>query len=381
MLFELPNEILNCINTLENRGFEAFCVGGSVRDLIMGKKPHDYDVTTNATPKEVASLFPNTVPTGIIHGTITVIIDKMPIEVTTYRSDIGYSDSRRPDSVNFLSSVDGDLKRRDFTVNAICYNPKIGIYDPLLGETDIKNKILRTVGEPSLRFSEDALRIMRTFRFSATLDFNIEDNTLKEALKLSHLLKNISVERIFSELKKGFLSNHPEKLSPIIMCKALNFLGFDAHEVPSSLALLPQDFALRFAKYCEMSNADAKKILINLKSDNQTKRDTEKYLKMFSMPKNSRADIKRVLNLGGLKLSENLITAYDLLNKTDYTSVLEDILVSREPYCIKMLAVDGNDLLKQGVLPANIGETLNALLEKVIENPELNSTEVLNQIK
>ena len=183
MELNLPKYVKDSLITIENAGFEAWCVGGAVRDLIIGLDPSDYDITTNAEPEVIMSIFPKTVSTGIKHGTVTVVTPNGNIEVTTYRTEGLYSDHRSPDDVNFVKSVDDDLKRRDFTVNAILYNPKKGIYDPQNGVLDIENKILRSIGQPQERFTEDALRILRLFRFSAQLGLSIEKYTLNSALK------------------------------------------------------------------------------------------------------------------------------------------------------------------------------------------------------
>ena len=196
MKFNLPKKIEYVLDTLINSGHSAYIVGGCVRDLLCGKKPHDYDITTSALPHETQALCDKTVATGIKHGTVTVIIDGEPIEVTTFRTEHEYSDSRHPESVNFVSNVAEDLARRDFTVNAMCYNHIDGLLDLFGGKEDINNKVLKSVGEAKTRFSEDALRILRLFRFAATLDFTIEKNTFNAAIKCAPSLKNISAERI-----------------------------------------------------------------------------------------------------------------------------------------------------------------------------------------
>ena len=204
MSISLPRDVNTIITRLEGAGFEAFCVGGAVRDSLMGIVPGDWDVTTSATPEEIKKVFSDykTIDTGIAHGTVTVLCDKTPYEVTTYRIDGEYSDNRRPESVSFTRNLEDDLSRRDFTINAIAYHPTKGIVDLFHGQDDIYNSIIRTVGNAHTRFNEDGLRIMRALRFSAVLGFTIEEETRKAIHENKDLLKNISVERISVELVK-----------------------------------------------------------------------------------------------------------------------------------------------------------------------------------
>ncbi len=208
----LPDKVEKIIGKLTDAGFEAYAVGGCVRDFLLGRTPKDYDITTNALPKDVKRVFRRTVDTGIEHGTVTVLMGKTPFEVTTYRVDGKYSDSRHPDSVQFTPDLEEDLKRRDFTINAFAYDPSTGLVDLFNGQSDLENKVIRAVGDPRKRFEEDALRILRAFRFSAELDFSIDPETLKAASDLKERLKLISAERIRDELTKLLVSGHPERL-------------------------------------------------------------------------------------------------------------------------------------------------------------------------
>ncbi|MBQ1183760.1 MAG: hypothetical protein IIX60_04870, partial [Clostridia bacterium] len=335
MELNLPKYVKDSLITIENAGFEAWCVGGAVRDLIIGLDPSDYDITTNAEPEVIMSIFPKTVSTGIKHGTVTVVTPNGNIEVTTYRTEGLYSDHRSPDDVNFVKSVDDDLKRRDFTVNAILYNPKKGIYDPQNGVLDIENKILRSIGQPQERFTEDALRILRLFRFSAQLGFSIEKYTLNSALKLSYLLKNISVERIFAELKRTFTSNMPEAINPLLNCGALSFLGLSTSDIPSILNHLTNDFSLRFAVFCHKNNYNAVNILKNLKADNQTIENVKIYTKLLNFPiPHSKPDIKRMLKTSSVDFVENIFQYYRCLNMNveNLYHQLESIKLNNEPY-------------------------------------------------
>lgn len=212
MKFNIPDKVQYIIDTLASNGFEAYAVGGCVRDMVLGKDPEDWDVTTSAKPHEVKGIFKRTVDTGIQHGTVTVILDKDHFEVTTYRLDGIYEDNRHPREVSFTSNLEEDLKRRDFTINAMAYNPKNGIIDLFGGMDDLKKRTITCVGDPRERFDEDALRMLRAVRFSAQLDFQIEDLTKSAIKKKVHLLKNISAERIRMELTKLLVSDHPDRL-------------------------------------------------------------------------------------------------------------------------------------------------------------------------
>ncbi|HOO25129.1 MAG TPA: HD domain-containing protein [Clostridiales bacterium] len=204
MKIELPKQVKKALDLLEVGGYEAYIVGGCVRDCLMDKKPYDWDITTSAKPHDTAKVFKNfrVIETGIKHGTVTVLIEGMPIEITTFRVDGEYSDSRHPDNVVFTKDLVSDLSRRDFTVNALAYSPKSGLVDAFDGLSDVRNKIIRCVGEPDIRFNEDALRILRALRFSSVLGFNIEKNTSDSLLKNMKLLGKISAERIQHELIK-----------------------------------------------------------------------------------------------------------------------------------------------------------------------------------
>lgn len=380
MELNLPNYVKDSLIMLENAGFEAWCVGGAVHDLIMGLTPSDYDITTNAKPETVMSIFPKTVSTGIQHGTVTVVTDYGNIEVTTYRTEGIYSDHRSPDNVDFVKSVDEDLKRRDFTVNAILYNPKIGIYDPQNGISDIKNKILRCIGEPQERFLEDALRIMRLFRFSAQLGFEIEKNTLKSALNLSYLLENISVERIFTEFKRALNANKPEALNPLLKSGALAFLGLNTNEMPDIIKRLTNNFSLRFAVFCHKNNYNALKVLKNLKADNKTINDVKIYTELINSPiPKGKSDIKLLLKFCSVEHINNVLNYYNCLNINveNLYQFLNDIKANNEPYLINDLTISGNDLKELGYSGRKIGEILEKLLEIVIENPEFNNKEKL----
>ena len=212
MKIELPKKVLFIINNLQLAGYDAFAVGGCVRDSILARKPQDWDITTSAKPEAIKEIFRRTVDTGIEHGTVTVMIGKDSYEVTTYRIDGAYEDSRHPKEVRFTNCLEEDLRRRDFTINAMAYNDDVRLVDVFGGMQDLNHHLIRCVGDPRERFSEDALRILRAVRFSAQLDFPIEPDTVKAVKELAPNLKNISAERIQTELVKLLTSPHPERI-------------------------------------------------------------------------------------------------------------------------------------------------------------------------
>lgn len=276
----LPKNIENVIDRLNRSGFEAYAVGGSVRDSLMGKIPTDYDITTSAMPPEIKAVFSDfkTLDTGIAHGTVTVFSDGFPVEVTTYRIDGEYKDSRHPESVTFSSSLKDDLARRDFTMNAIAYSPNDGISDFFGGKNDIKDKIIRCVGESDKRFNEDALRILRAIRFSSTLGFSIDEETSDAILKNANLLKNISKERIFSEIKKLLLGENAEnvilnyrKVFEVIFPKLSEYDSEKYRLSAKMVSLCEEDIYLKFAcLFYFLDSGCAKALLNSLKSDKKT---------------------------------------------------------------------------------------------------------------
>ncbi|MBO3443736.1 hypothetical protein [Clostridium sp. CCUG 7971] len=227
MKINLPKKVEFIINKIYENGYEAFIVGGCVRDYILNLEPSDYDIATNATPKKILEIFKEykTIETGIKHGTVSVIVNKELYEITTYRLESEYEGNRRPKSVEFTSNIYHDLKRRDFTINAMAYNDKVGLIDKFDGVNDIKRKIIKTVGNPNERFNEDGLRIVRAIRFSAKLGFEIEENTLNSIYKNASIIKNISIERITDEFNKIILSKNPKMIIILYKTKILKYLG------------------------------------------------------------------------------------------------------------------------------------------------------------
>ena len=383
MLF-LPSDTEYIIETLQKNGYEAFAVGGCVRDMLNGDTPHDFDITTSAEPETVISLFEKTVPTGIKHGTVTVIINGVPNEVTTYRADGEYRDHRRPDSVIFVKSLREDLARRDFTVNAMAYNKVDGLKDFFGGREDIENRILRAVGEPGLRFYEDALRIMRLFRFSSVLGFNIEENTLKAALEYAPTLKSVSAERIYSELLKTLCGKNPAALKPLTDIGGLGFLGVNTSPDYGILPLLGSADTKLFA-FLYSGGAEVSPALDFLKVPNKTKKAAQDMLTLLNMPfPKTKPEIKEMLYLTSPSSAENYFdyrSAYgeDCAAARD---MLTEIIKNAEPYRISDLKIGGRDLKKCGISGKAIGETLEKLRRSVLKNPELNTrSELIKAVK
>lgn len=251
--FVLPVYVTRVMDTLSAAGYHGYVVGGSLRDLLRGVTPHDFDMTTDALPEEMLEIFRDfrVIPTGVKHGTVTVMSEGNPIEVTTHRVDGAYSDARHPESVSFTRKLEGDLSRRDFTVNAMAWNPETGLVDLFDGQTDLKNGILRTVGDPDTRFSEDALRILRLFRFCAQLDFDIEESTLQGAARTAAGLAKISVERVFSEITRLLEAPCAEKgLCALFAARCEKYAFFDTVcgvNAAKGVDDLPREAALRLA--------------------------------------------------------------------------------------------------------------------------------------
>ena len=380
MLF-IPPEIQFIIHTLSKNGFEAYLVGGCVRDMLMDITPHDYDITTSAPPEAILAIFEKTVPTGIKHGTVTVINGGIAAEVTTYRADGDYADHRRPQSVTFVKSLKEDLARRDFTVNAIAYNKTEGVKDFFGGIDDINNKILRAVGEPEKRFTEDALRILRLFRFASVLEFTPENETLNAALKCAHLLESISAERISSELRKAINGKNPATLKPLIDIKGLKFIGIKAPDYSKIVFLQGEGLALFGFLYS--ATDDLMSALEFLKPSNKEKKLYQNILTLLSLPfPKSKAEIKEMLFKTDLISVEKYLCFqrhYFITDTERALNLLREIIENGEPYRISDLKIGGKNLINMGVSGEKIGETLEHLRNLVVSNPEQNKKSILLQ--
>lgn len=379
-MFNLPEYVNYALDTLTNAGYKAYIAGGSVRDTLLGRTPTDYDITTNALPDAVQNLFPKTVPTGIKHGTVTVILQNKSIEITTFRCDGEYTDHRSPDSVEFIGDIGGDLARRDFTVNAMAYSESSGLIDLFGGQKDIECRIIRAVGDPEKRFDEDALRILRAFRFAAKLGFDIEKATLNAAYKKAYLLKDMSRERIFAEISKTLTSDSPQILEKLINCGALRFLGFEKENISlSRLPALSRDLSVRFYAFCKLSGVSAAALCRELKTDNKILNTCKEIDFLFDCGFSpDKSGIKKML----YKVSKASVAYYlELINKLDnapdYLPIFDKVLSSGEPYRLKELKVNGNDIVALGYTQTEVGKILEKLLLDVIENPDHNTKEYL----
>jgi len=392
MTIVMPQEVERIIATLERAGFEAYAVGGCVRDSILKRKPNDWDITTNAKPEEVKALFHRTVDTGIQHGTVTVMITRTGYEVTTYRLDGDYSDHRHPKSVQFTADLAEDLRRRDFTINAMAYNERTGVVDLYQGQEDLKNHIIRAVGNPLERFEEDALRILRAVRFAAQLGFSIEEETYAAAKSLSHHLASISKERIREELEKILQSHHPEYV------KYLNDLGtmewiFPAYplnyvRILSLLKKVPEKVEMRTAAFFYLGkkasdpSSVAEKAMKELRYDNETKKKVLNYIRFVKEKVDENpVTLRRLMHQYETMPFKDLLLFYGLVKHEDLTCVLRivnQIFRNEDCYSLKTLKITGSDLIFMGIPQGKmLGEILNRMLDMVIENPELNNREIL----
>ncbi len=361
------------ISMLEENGFEAYAVGGCVRDMLMDREVNDFDITTSALPQETKAVFASipVIETGIKHGTVTVLLNHIPYEVTTFRTESSYTDSRHPDSVTFVRNVNEDLSRRDFTMNSIAYSPAKGIIDPFGGELDIKNKIIRAVGAPERRFSEDALRVLRALRFSSVLGFEIEDRTKEAIFKLADNVKRVSCERIYVELKKLILGKNAQAVLNEyipVLSKIIPIKGDY-----KSVSRLPFDYRMRLSCLCGASVADA---LNYLRADNETKNICRILVNSLPIPEDKPKIKEYIADLG--KENAILVSEYrQILYGEDKSEVINDLLSSGEPIFLQDLAINGNDLVNIGIQGASVGRVLKTLLSEVHHNRIENKKEPL----
>ena len=369
-MLKIPEKIKFVLRTLTQNGYEAYIVGGCVRDSLLGITPSDYDVTTSAKPEEILGLFDKTVPTGLKHGTVTVIIENEPIEVTTFRTEGEYKDFRHPQNVEFVTDLREDLSRRDFTVNAVAYNETVGLVDLFGGLSDLENKILRSVGDSDKRFKEDALRILRLFRFASQLEFTPEEKTLKSALKLQKGLKNISKERIFSEIVKAVNGKNPKAILPLINSGGLEFLGIC--KTPEFTTI--DDSDLRLFVFLNTSSENPIEVLKTLKAPNRQIDFANKLLKLQSIEMENKEDIKNALFLTDFNAVNSFLQLQEDEGKL---KLLAEIIKNKEPYLISHLAISGEDLKELGFKGKEIGEILERLRQTVVCSPEKNRKEIL----
>lgn len=432
----LPSEVKLILDVIQSAGYEAYAVGGCVRDSILGRVPDDWDITTSAKPEQVKELFHKTVDTGIKHGTVTVIIKGKGYEVTTYRIDGEYEDSRHPKEVVFTSNLVEDLKRRDFTINAMAYNETEGLIDVFEGIKDIERKVIRCVGVAEERFSEDALRIMRAVRFSAQLGYTIEEKTLEAIRKLAFTLQNISAERIQVELVKLLISPNPDFIKIAYEAGVTKVILPELDEIMQtkqnhphhsysvgehtliSVKSVPADKVLRlsmlfhdigkpvvqtvdeqgithFHGHAEISENIARQVLHRLKFDNDT---TYKVCRLVlyhdygNQVEPTPQIVRRAVNKIGTDIFPMLflVKEADIKAQSNYQreekearlqrwkDCYEKIIEEKQCVSLKDLAVSGKDLLEIGMNPGKeIGEALEYLLNLVLEDSTKNTKEYL----
>ena len=385
---QLPYEVEWVIGKIRDAGYEAFAVGGCVRDTLLGRTPEDWDVTTSARPEAVKAIFERTVDTGLQHGTVTVLKNRKGYEVTTYRIDGEYHDGRHPDSVEFTPNLLEDLKRRDFTINAMAYSHETGIVDEFGGMEDLKAGIVRCVGRPEDRFTEDALRLLRALRFSAQLGFEIEESTYAAIKTIAPNLAKVSKERVQAELTKLLLSAHPER---ILLLKETGLSaqivpGFDAVFAPalfSKLSQLPAEKSLRWAGFLLCQSAkQAEAVLKGLKMDNETIGNVSRMIEgaKETLPLEKPA-IRRAMSRYTPYQLEGALKLKELMGSPDAGEIRrlrEEIIRDGDCVSLKDLAVKGRDLLEAGVERGPmVGKILDHLFDLVLLHPEKNDRELL----
>lgn len=403
---KMPKGAEFVIRSLEKSGFEAYIVGGCVRDAVLGREPEDWDITTSARPEDVKSIFHTTVDTGIEHGTVTVLLPKdetgeeiRSFELTTFRIDGEYEDSRHPKRVSFTSSLTEDLARRDFTINAMAYHMDKGLIDPFYGMKDLENKILRAVGKAEERFAEDALRMMRGIRFSAQLNFSLEEDCFIGMRKLKENLGKVSKERIAVELWKLLASEHPEKVEMLFSTGLSPYITRDFPKIgeagiPILIPEAPKEKILRFGLFLRNVPMYAGKILRELKLDRMTIDGASRFAKLFSENEveNPYALRKRIA-LDGMKMTRDFYVMQEaILKKKEntesdriYLAVLQERVewlkeIEKRQDCVSFseMQLGGKDLISLGVSPGKaLGELLHYAFDYVLHYPSENDKEKL----
>lgn len=386
----LPSYIRELIGRIEKSGKEAYVVGGAVRDMLLGGTPDDYDVTTSASPEEIMEIFSDTrtIPTGLCHGTVTVIYEGQSVEVTTYRVDGEYLDSRHPRSVSFTSDLSLDLSRRDFTVNAMAYSEGRGVIDLFGGRDDLRRGVIRAVGEPSLRFSEDALRIMRAFRFASKLDFEIEEKTLLAAKKQREGLSFVARERISAELIKLLCGKGaPGACEKMLECGIFPY-ALGGYTPPRELfECLGRSHVLPHIRLgILLSRADdaaAREALGSLRLSREMSADTGKIIEACGESSLAESDVEYRRFIAKYRdLTPHALDAAAALGAISPESAQNALSEYKKTPCVSIsqLSIDGAELIALGLSGRQVGETLERLLERVIETPALNQKEILKEL-
>ena len=378
-----PEYIGEIIRRFEACGESAYIVGGSLRDMMLGIAPHDYDIATSALPKRTVEIFSDkhVIETGLKHGTVTVVFDGEPVEITTFRIDGSYTDMRHPDSVSFTDDITLDLSRRDFTINAMAYSPSRGLVDPFFGRADIEKRLICAVGDPVKRFSEDALRIMRAYRFSAQLGFSIDEGTLDAAMKMAEGLALIARERIANEFFKLITSGDPYR-SLVMMQRngALKYVLGEyepSDEILSQLCKMPAMVPARMGLLLSRADEDtAREILRSLRASGKQTTGALAVARGACLKTASPADARRLFALVGI-YAEQAALASELLEISPSGAYEMTKRQADTPTSIRDLKVNGKDMAKLGASGRLIGDTLSALLSMVVDDPTLNDREKL----
>lgn len=395
---KIPTKVTQILDRLESNGFEAFVVGGCVRDSILGISPADWDVCTSAFPEDVQAVFSDffVIPTGLKHGTVTVILDNMQVEITTYRRDGMYLDHRHPDSVCFTSNIQEDLKRRDFTINAMAYSPRKGLVDFFEGVNHLKKKILCCVGNPQKRFSEDALRILRGIRFAARFGLTIEPETSQAIHDCKDGIHSISAERILVELIKILespnlsfvLSDYPDVLATIFPNIKNSFtVSASWNEIIEKLSLLPSSFPLRISALLDWCyrNGNQQELLDDaikkLKPDNKTRHHISRLLECLQhkVPEGL-IDARKFIGKYGLTILEEILVINEVLydyKANNIKRIIKEIQEKKLCCTLDQLAISGHDLKMKGLSGTNIGLFLHQALDAVTEGRVANTKESL----
>ena len=381
-----PKYVRQILFTLQGHGYPAYLVGGCVRDMLLEHRPHDWDICTGALPEQVMALFPGSRPTGLAHGTVTVVIGSRQVEVTTFRTEGSYADHRHPDRVAFVTELTEDLSRRDFTMNAIALAADGLLADPFGGVEDIREKRIRCVGEPALRFEEDALRMLRALRFSAKLGFTIEINTLLAIQEKAPLAATLAAERVREELEKLLLTDAPETVHPLMEMGLLDAYLLDRplfSPLFRKLRRLPRKALYRWAGLtvllCRLGCIDsAEDFLRSLRLDSRSIRCCAAAEQLLRQPlPTTPLAWKKALHAWEVPGVSCAAAVSDALYGGQSLKELRAVLRSGECFSLKHLAVSGDDLLALGLRGRALGEMLNFLLDYVMEFPENNRRELL----
>ena len=380
-----PKYVRQILQGLQARGHLAYLVGGCVRDMVLGVRPNDWDICTSALPEQVMEVFPNSRPTGLKHGTVTVSINSRQVEVTTFRAEGAYSDHRRPESVRFVGELATDLARRDFTINAMALSPEGLIMDPFGGLEDIKRRCIRCVGEAEQRFEEDALRMFRALRFSARLGFELHPDNLSAIREKAPLARSLAAERIRDELGKTLLTDRPEAVGLMISLGLLDGFLAARSKLPelSALRRLPRKALVRWMALSIILSrreliSSPESFLTGLRLDNRSIRCCSQGAALVEQASPSSApEWKRLLQRLGVDTVSCAARCRDALDGGSSSRELKAVLKSGDCFSMKHLAVSGDDLAALGFIGRELGEMLSFLLDYVIEYPDNNRRELL----